>query len=193
MEGIWDVSVLQVQARVQSRLDRTLQRSVEQIYGLYVSPRVGRSCKLAMCFRKNAVRADGDAGRCFFLPPEVVESAGATNLPSDVVTVAMPRFQVKAGFAANSGAVAFDSVACLFSKVFSACASWHLTVSWSHEWHVPSFAKQEKEKLSYEEQRCTSNIILFEEIPTSVPEARQDLHRQFKGVQRSVSGSTMDA
>ena len=35
--------------------------------------------------------------------------------------------------------------------------------------------------------------MLFEEVPTSVAEARQDRHGEFEGVHRSVSGPTFDA
>ena len=43
-------------------------------------------------------------------------------------------------------------------------------------------------QLSYDKQRRTRNSVLFEEIPCSVPEAREDLHMKFKGVHQSVSG-----
>ena len=37
------------------------------------------------------------------------------------------------------------------------------------------------------------NSVLFEEMPASVQRAGHDLHRQFREVHQSVSGSTMDA
>ena len=46
---------------------------------------------------------------------------------------------------------------------------------------------------SYEKQRRTRNNILFQEVPTSVPEAREDVHKQLDGVHQSLSRSETDA